>query len=409
MDESHGAYHVSTTNGSIRFRNLDGTVSQLLPAGHYTVVAGASPGYLVVRNGSGKTVVSGVQSPLLIIPTTEPLTLDDTSMAGYTGGQWAGSFRVLRPNASSAALDLVDYVGIERYVEGIVPNEMTTGWPMEALKVQAVCARSYAYSTMNHDPTSEFDAWDGVRSQQYGPIGHQHADTSLAVTSTANQVVKYQGAVATTFFSSSSGGMTSSIAASWGGTNQPYLVPVVDSYDAAGGLNPNHTWAPKLYGPASLAAALHIPGEVNSIDQTVDPASLRELTLTLHTTQGNVSKLGRTVASTMGLRSSFFRVLQVTLNAPKSVVKGKPLLLTGRVWPKPSTPVHIQVRNAGSTTWQTLADRPALAANGSFKMVRFPAVSVSYRVVRTSAFSPVVSVTVTGGRAAGGLLAPSRL
>jgi hypothetical protein len=111
----------------------------------------------------------------------------------------------------------------------------------------------------------------------------------------------------------------------------------------------------------------------------------------------------------VGLRSSFFRVLQVTLNAPKSVAKGKPLALTGRVWPRPATPVSIQVRNAGMTTWQTLADRPKVAANGSFKLIRFPSVSVSYRVLRTGAFSPVISVTVTGGHAAGGLLAPSRL
>ena len=406
MDQGHGAYHVSFS-AAARFQDQTAGTSQSLAAGSYTVVPGASPGFLVVRNSSGQAVLSGIHSPLVIIPTTQPLKLDDTSMAGYTGGHWYGSFRVIRTGTST--LDLVDYVSIERYVAGIVPNEMSTGWPAQALYVQAVCARSYAYATLNHSPTAEFDAYDGVRSQQYGPIEHQHPDTTAATTATAGKVVKYQGAVATTFFSSSSGGTTSSEQASWGAPNQPYLVPVTDQYDAAGGLNPNHTWTPKLYGPASLAAALGIPGQVASIDQTVDPASLRELTLTLHTTRGNVSRLGRTVASTMALRSSFFRVLQVTLNAPSSVVKGKPLLLTGRVWPRPGTPVTIQVRNAGSTTWQTLADRPKLAANGSFKMTRFPSGSVSYRVVRPSAFSPVISVTVSGGHSAFGPLAAARL
>lgn len=406
MDQGHGSYHVSFS-APAHFEDSTAGTSHTLAAGTYTVVPGGSPGFLVVRNSAGTAVLGGIHSPLQIIPTTQPLRLNDTSMAGYTGGHWYGSFRVIRTGAS--ALDLVDYVSIERYVAGIVPNEMSTGWPTQALNVQAVCARSYAYSTLNSSPTAEFDAYDGVRSQQYGPIEHQHPDTTAAATNTAGKVVKYQGSVATTFFSSSSGGVTSSEAASWGAPNQPYLVPVSDPYDAAGGLNPNHTWAPKLYGPASLAAALHISGQVNSIDQTVDPASLRELTLTLHTTQGNVSRLGRTVASTMALRSSFFRVLQVTLNAPKSVVKGKPLLLTGRVWPRPATPVSIQVRTAGTTTWQTLADRPKVASNGTFKMTRFPSRSVSFRVVRTSAFSPVISVTVTGGHTAGGPLAPATL
>ena len=410
MDEGHGSYHIASA-AAIHVKDETAGTSHTLAAGTYTVVPGPAAGHLMVETPSGQIVLSGIQSPMLIIPTTQPLKLNDTSMAGYTGGHWNGSFRVIRTGTST--LDLVNWVNIERYVAGIVPNEMSTGWPTQALKVQAVCARSYAYATLNSSPTSEFDAYDGVRSQQYGPIERQHTDTTAAQTSTAGQVVMYQGSVATTFFSASSGGMTSSESASWGAPNQPYLVPVVDRYDGAGGLNPNHTWAPKLYSGATLAKALGVAssaGPVVAVDQTWDPASLRELTLTLHGSKASVTRSGQTVASTLALRSSWFRVLQVSLNAPSSVVRGKPLVVSGRLWPKPAaTTATIQVRSAGSTTWATLADHPKLAANGSFRLTRFPSGSVSYRVIRPGAFSPVISVTVTGGHSAGGILAPAVL
>src|SRR4029078_13001050 len=90
---------------------------------------------------------------------------------------------------------------------------------------------------------------------------------------TKHQVVKYGGQVATTFFSSSSGGRTSSIAASWGRPNQPSRVPVRDRYDGAGGLNPNHTWPPRVYSPSGLGSALGVGGSVSSLDTNIDGPS----------------------------------------------------------------------------------------------------------------------------------------
>src|SRR5439155_20825682 len=113
------------------------------------------------------------------------------------------------------------------------------------------------------------------------------AASDAAVLSPGRPVVMYGGQVATTFFPSSSGGRPSSIAASWGGTDQPYLVPVSDPHDGAGGLNPNHTWAPRLYPQSGLAAALGLPGVVTTLDQTVDAPSQRVTAAVIHTSQGD--------------------------------------------------------------------------------------------------------------------------
>ena len=63
--------------------------------------------------------------------------------------------------------------------------------------------------------------------------------------------------------------------------------PVADPYDAAGGANPNHTWAPKVYTGLALARAFGYSSPVRSVDQTWDAGSLREQKLVLHTAAAN--------------------------------------------------------------------------------------------------------------------------
>ena len=187
-----------------------------------------------------------------INPRSQPLRLDDSAGIGFAGDHWHGSFRVIESGSSRSC---VDVVGLEKYLRGVVPSEMPASWPLPALKSQAVAARSYAVATRN--PSGDFDAYADTRSQVYGPIEHESAASTAAVAATAHRVVWYRGTVATTFFSSSSGGRTSSEQAAWDTTvGQPYLVPVRDRYDSAGGANPNHTWPTQTYSPTGLARAL---------------------------------------------------------------------------------------------------------------------------------------------------------
>ena len=131
----------------------------------------------------------------------------------------------------SKSLQLVNSVGLEPYLYGVVPREMPSLWPAEALKAQAVAARSYALAIRK---TGAFDLYADTRSQVYGGVAAETPTTNAAVDATAGQVLLYEGKVATTLFFSTSGGRTASIEDVWSrGEAVPYLVSVPDPYDTA--------------------------------------------------------------------------------------------------------------------------------------------------------------------------------
>ena len=91
----------------------------------------------------------------------------------------------------TAALRAVNVVGLEAYLYGVVPSEMPRDWLPEALKAQAVAARSYALAVKKSG--SWFDLYPDTRSQVYLGIAHEAPSTTAAVQDTAGQVVLYDG------------------------------------------------------------------------------------------------------------------------------------------------------------------------------------------------------------------------
>jgi stage II sporulation protein D len=380
--------------------------SHALAAGSYRVDPGTRAGKVRVWSmARGRYIIQGADSPLTI-SSSAPLRLDDTSLNGYRGDHWWGSFEISR---SGSSLMLVNIVGLDRYVRGVVPCEMPASWLSQALKTQAVAARSYARATRRG---GSFDAYPDTRSQEYCPIEHQTAGSDAAVTATARQVVLYHGSVATTFFSSSSGGRTSSISASWGGTDQPYLVPVNDRYDGAGGLNPNHTWAPRLYTPSALTAALGMGHLVRSLDMTIDDPSRRVLSVVFHTRAGDTGMDASSVFSHLSLRSTYFRLLQETLVAPRRINAGDTFNLQGRLWPLPGK-FTLEQKFGAEGAWTPVKATVTLNSLGQFSLPRSPSQNVSYQIIRRGVFSPVISVhvhaslTLTSGGGFSGHITPT--
>ncbi len=365
----------------------EGGTSRTLAAGLYRVDPGTSAGKLrLYSHDDGTYIWKGIVGSLRITSGGGPLQLRDRALNGYTDDHWWGDFRIL---PSGGALDLVDVVPMERYVRGVVPCEVPASWLAQAVQAQAVAARSYAAATGGG---SEFDAYPDTRSQMYCPVEQQAAASDAAVAATKREVVKYGGSVATTFFSSSSGGWTSSLSASWGSPNQPYLVPVRDRYDGANGMNPNHTWAPVRYGPSTLASALGVSGEVGSVDQTIDGPSRRVLSVVVHHGGSDSTLTASDVFSRLHLRSTYFRILQVSLNAPGDLDAGQQFSLHGRLWPRPSG-FTLEVRKGSSTTWSRIAG-VTLDSDGTFSLPRSPLEDVSYRLTRSNAFAVSVRVHV---------------
>jgi stage II sporulation protein D len=365
--------------------------TKALTKGSYRLQPGGTGGHLQLVNKATGGLTKSLVAPVLINPRSQPLRLDDSAGIGFAGDHWHGSFRVIE---SGSSVECVDVVGLEKYLRGVVPSEMPASWPLPALKSQAVAARSYAVATRN--PSADFDAYADTRSQVYGPIEHESAASTAAVADTAHRVVWYKGTVATTFFSSSSGGLTSSEKGAWDTTlSEPYLVPVRDRYDSAGGANPNHTWPTQTFSPTSLAHALGVTGTVTSLAATIDPPSQRVLKLAVATSGGTTTLTGVQVQVRMGLRSTYFRLLQRTLVAPSTAVAGAGITITGRVWPVPSGHVALDRRGAAGTTWTVAVPALHVGVKGNFVVRLTPKADRSYRLVTAGrAVSPRVTVAV---------------
>jgi len=260
--------------------------------------------------------------------------------------------------ADKRAVRVVNTVGLEAYLLGVVPGEVPKTWPVEALKAQAVAARSYAVATRK--PNGPFDVYADVRSQVYGGIDYEAPQTTAAVQATAGQVLLYGGKVATTYFFSTSGGRTVDISEAWGSPPVPYLVSVEDPYDDA---SPHHTWGPVAVGSKQLRSALKL--RAAPVDARVKAGPSGRATQIVFTLAdgGEVAVAAATVRSELGLRSTWFRIGLLSLQPPAKspVTFGTRARLGG--FARGVGPVALE-RKAGGA-WEKVTDLP-VAADGSF-------------------------------------------
>ncbi|MFA5845250.1 MAG: SpoIID/LytB domain-containing protein [Coriobacteriia bacterium] len=172
---------------------------------------------------------------------------------------WRGTIRFLPTTDTSGrpATKAVNYVGLDQYLYGVVPRESPSSWPTEALKAQAVAARSYAYGSAAAGST----LYCTTQSQVYNGFSgasvdrHEKPRTNSAVDATRGQLVKYGSTVVRTFFSSASGGHTANVEDVWvTSASQPYYRGV-DDYDID---SPDHaSWGSAIvYTPATLAGRI---------------------------------------------------------------------------------------------------------------------------------------------------------
>jgi len=379
----------------ITIRDAGGGLSAAtaLQPGSYTLQPGLTAGrWRIVDAVTGLPVLKNLVGPVDVSPWGRPLQILDTMPLGWAGGHWWGWFRVA-PNAAGTALSLVEDVPMETYLRGVVPSEMPSSWLPQALAAQAVVARSYAYATQH--PSGAWDVVDGV-GEAYGPVEHWSSATDAAVAATAGQVVLYRGAAATTFYSSSSGGLTDSEVGAWdcSGCGTPYLQPVVDPYDSAGG-NPNHSWRMTPQTPAAIARELGFSRPVVALSPVIGSRSRRVLRLDVVMAGGGTATVdGYAAQQLLGLRSTYFRIAGVTLTGPASVPAGHLAVLSGSVWPLPRGAVALQ-RRIGTGPWVTRIAALRISADGSFRVTTHPTGIWSYRLVPPGgAASPVVTVAV---------------
>ena len=185
---------------------------------------------LVITDNNGKNIFATSGSGNIFF------TSADFSPVEIFGKKYRGGLKFLK-NASS--ITVVNYLNMEEYLMGVVPNEMSASWNIEALKAQAVAARSFAYSNYSKFTPYGFNLTSDTRSQVYGGYNTENERSNQAVAQTKGIVGYYNRKIAQLIYNASSGGKTESSANVWGG-NIPYLIAQNDPYSIN---NPYQNWS----------------------------------------------------------------------------------------------------------------------------------------------------------------------
>ena len=208
-------------------------------------------------------------------------------------GRYRGGVEVVE---SGGALNVINAVGVNDYVKGVIPNESIPSWPMDALRAQAVVARGIALTgRVNGDG---FDLYNDTRSQVYDSIATEYDRTNRAAKQTASEIVTYKGKAALTVFSASSGGHTENVENVWFAEPVPYLKGVDD--EQFDDVSPYHRWDYD-FSSSALGDALGAKGRLKKVKITKYGVSKRVIWARIYGTGGITKVRGDTLQYALGL------------------------------------------------------------------------------------------------------------
>lgn len=262
-------------------------------------VSGEPTGYTIgTMNGtsfSGGTSVSASQLTIKLVSGAFQVTDTATGKVLYTsaagadhiaihpnshltwfkGYQWHGDFVYRR--ASDGNITVINYVGLEDYVKGVLPYEIDPDWPAEAQKAQAVCARSFALGTSKHN--EYYELCNTTNCQVYLGANRATEASDAAVDATQGEYLTYNGEPVIGYFFSSDGGATEDAVNVWGG-DYPYLQGKEDPYETY-----DSSWSVTLTAEEirqKLVSAGYSIGTVANVEVTrrTDTDNVNEVTVT---------------------------------------------------------------------------------------------------------------------------------
>ena len=252
------------------------------------------------------------------------------------GYAYRGAIRVMK-SPQRWGLTVVNVVPVEEYLYGVVGKEMPPSWHREALKAQAVAARTYAISHKNYFASRGFDMTDDTSSQIYAGINGESPSVIAAVDATRGEILTYGGKPIDAFFCSTAGGWTENSENVWG-SRIPYLRGVSDDSSRMPSYRWSVTTTPEKLA-ANLTAAGKGVGKVRSI--TLSPlgkrpmavsdrgVSGRVLSMTVNGSAGSVRVTGNAFQSIYGLKSTLFDFSQGgAVPDPDSGRKGRSATMT---------------------------------------------------------------------------------
>ncbi len=312
------------------------------------------------------------------------------ALTWFRGYKWYGGFEYRRSTGGN--LNVINVVDVDDYVKGVLPYEMSPAWPLEALKAQAVCARTYALLQTKHRDSYRFDVCTTTDCQVYQGANQASALTDRAVEETAGMAAMYGGKYAETYYYASNGGASESSENVWS-MPLPYLVGKEDPYEGTISI-PDYVYT-MTYSYSQLSALLKSKGY--SIG-TVSSAYVSRTTPT-----GNVAEI--TFRDTVG------KTVVITKEACRSVLETKSMRFTisgggsGGSWQvNPSGGALSSLSGAYTVTASGVSayeggDAYVITASGVSRLQKPPAVSGSGITISGTGWGHGVGMSQYGAKA----------
>jgi SpoIID/LytB domain protein len=387
---------LQSTSGSASFSGASSAAGRKLSPAKTYYVRGRAGGQVQLRSAGGRTLAT-VAAPLR---ATGPglLTLRGRAANGRTNGTYRGALE-FRPG-TLGGINAINAAAVDDYIKGVIPLESPASWPIEALKAQAVAARTYALTTTKGG--TGFEQYPDTRSQVYGGAGAEQPSTNQATDATAGQLVTYGGVPVPTYFFSTSGGRTEDVEnTTLGFEPREWLKSVEDKYDS---VSPKHRWGPirMSYGAAGSKLGGLVKGRFKGIKVVERGSSPRVVAADVIGSRGRTRVDGATLRARFGLYDSwaYYTAIKTRTTAPPPapddtggagpVIARVPAIagLAGHVVPaRRGERVRIQRRTGGR--WVTVGS--ARAGRGGRYRAGVPANGL-YRVVYRHDAGPAVRV-----------------
>ena len=267
----------------------------------------------VIKDGTGKqigeltsmspvsAITKGNNIAIVNKANATELTIEP-SENGYVwiGDRWyRGKTRLIREGKTITA---VNHVDLEHYLYSVVGAEAVSTWPIEALKAQAVAARSYALYKRHTQANQIYDLDTTVATQVYKGLDTEYTTTHEAVNSTLGQIMTYNNEVILAAFHSSSGGHTENVEDVWT-SPLPYLRAVVD-YDHSA---PVFEWQ-QIFPVSRIKTLVAGVGKIKGLQPVKVTPRGRIVTMKIVGDRGSANLSGKEIRKALDLRSTLFRM-----------------------------------------------------------------------------------------------------
>lgn len=266
----------------------------------------AMDGFSAQATGGNVAIANWKASRIWIEPSGDGLV--------WIGDRWYRGRTLLA--ASSNQITAINYVDLEKYLYSVLGGEMPPTWPLEALKAQAVAARSYALHQREKTANELYDVGNTTAWQVYEGVEDEYTSTQQAVDATQGQVLAYEGNVIEAVFHSSSGGHTENVEDVWT-QPLPYLRAVPD-YDQEA---PVYQWE-KTFTQSELSSLISGVGNIRSMVPERKTPQGRIVTMRVVGDAGEKVISGNAIRSALDLKSTLFEVKALTNNTQDKAGSG---------------------------------------------------------------------------------------